>query len=452
MEELRDKNARLEEVAVRDGLTGLYNHAYFQDQVESELKRSSRHGHEFGLVFIDVDRFKQVNDSLGHPVGDVVLKRIAALLQGKAEGDFRLRDHDVAARYGGDEFVLIMPETPKAATATKAEQLRAAFTEQAFDGVPDHLRPSLSIGVAAYPTDAETRESLIEAADAALYAAKRMGRNRVMSYEPPAAGEVDAREANARTRDHALALEESIAARAFRFVYQPIVDGHRNAIIGYEALSRGPEGGEFERPDKLFKIAYDADLVLKLERLCRKKALEAAAHMPKDRNLFLNIEPDAVNEPQLRDITLATLMTDGALTPENIVLEITERTAIIDFTAFRQTLEYLRALGFSVAVDDAGAGYGSLQCLAEVRPEWVKIDISLVRSCDTDKVRRQLIGSLVAFADGIGVKLVAEGIETKGELYTLRELGIEYGQGFLFTQPVPPFPDESDYDIEGLLE
>ena len=127
-------------------------------------------------------------------------------------------------------------------------------------------------------------------------------------------------------------------------------------------------------------------------------------------------------------------------------MEITERSAIIDFTAFRATLEYLRVLGFACAVDDAGAGYGSLQCLAEVKPEWLKIDMSLVRGCDTDIVRAQLISSLCTFASTVDVKLVAEGIETVGELAKLRELSVQYGQGFLFTKPVEPFPDEAEYE------
>jgi EAL domain-containing protein (putative c-di-GMP-specific phosphodiesterase class I) len=138
------------------------------------------------------------------------------------------------------------------------------------------------------------------------------------------------------------------------------------------------------------------------------------------------------------------LLADAAITPDRIVLEITERTAIVDFGSFRATLEYLRALGFAVAVDDAGAGYGSLQCLAEVKPEWLKIDISLVRGVDTDDVRRQLMSSMVTFAKRVGVKLVAEGIETKEELDVLMAIGVAYGQGFYFTKPVLPFPEDAD--------
>jgi len=251
----------------------------------------------------------------------------------------------------------------------------------------------------------------------------------------------EARDAEDRTRR----LREIIDDEAVTTLVHPLFDLSDMSVIGYEALSRGPADSEFERPDKLFRVAYDSDLVLRLERLCRKKALEAARALPEDRMLFLNIEPEAVADPELREVLTSSLLSQADITPDRIVLEITERSAITDFTTFRGTLEYLRALGFRCAVDDAGAGYGSLQCLAEVKPEWLKIDLSLVRGCDSDPVRAQLIASLVTFAKTVDVRLVAEGIETAEELRCLREIGVGYGQGFLFTVPVAPFPDESEY-------
>jgi EAL domain-containing protein (putative c-di-GMP-specific phosphodiesterase class I) len=238
-------------------------------------------------------------------------------------------------------------------------------------------------------------------------------------------------------------LREILAGEQITTLMHPVFELEPMDVIGYEALSRGPEGSEFERPDKLFAIAYDADLVMRLERICRKRALARAADMPADRLLFLNIEPEAVCDPQLRDAVTSSMITEAEVEPSRIVLELTERAAIHDFGSFRSTLEYVRALGFGVAVDDAGAGYGSLQCLAEVRPEWLKIDMSLVRDCDTDDVRASLIESLVSFARRVGGNLVAEGIETVGELETLRDLGVRYGQGFLLAAPSPDFPDDA---------
>ncbi|GAV32236.1 uncharacterized protein Mb1389c [Coriobacteriaceae bacterium EMTCatB1] len=258
-----------------------------------------------------------------------------------------------------------------------------------------------------------------------------------------ALAQADAREAQ-DAEERGRRLKEIIDTGAVRTLVHPLVRLDDLSVKGYEALSRGPEATEFERPDKLFKAAYDSDMVVRLERLCRKRALEAAKGLPQGRLMFINVEPEAVADPELREVVFASLLAEAGLKPEHIVLEITERTAISDFCAFRSTIEYLRMLGFSIAIDDAGAGYGSLQCLAEVRPEWVKIDMSLVRGVDSDDVRRQLIESMHSFAEKVGVNLVAEGIETEEELAVLRDIGVEYGQGFLFGRPADPFPADDE--------
>lgn len=397
---------------------------------------------EVSLLCLNVVKYSRIEEIYGWKVFDDVMREVAHTLESITGS--QLRDADLLAELmiAGNSFVIVLSpprNTLKIDTAHLAALARRVEA-QVSEALEREIAPELFrkfgcyVGSATVMVDEKLRlERLVyDGLDRAL------------------AESVSRESADAKNRQRRLA--EIIELEQVHTVVHPLFRLDDLSIIGYEALSRGPEGGEFERPDKLFKVAYDGDLVLKLERLCRKKALEAATRMPADRLLFVNIEPDAVNDPQLRDITFSTLVADSTLSPENVVLEITERTAIIDFVAFRQTLEYLRTLGFAVAVDDAGAGYGSLQCLAEVHPEWVKVDISLVRSCDSDRVRQQLIGSLVDFARGIGVKLVAEGIETKAELHSLRAIGVEYGQGFLFTKPVPPFPDESTYDLEGLLE
>ena len=370
------------------------------------------------------------------------MRQVAATLE-SITGTY-LRDSDIVAELmiAGNSFVVVL-SPPRNALMIEREQLDALahrVETQMSEELEGQMTPEVFNKFGCYVGSTTIRSDENIRLERLVYDGLDEAMTESLSHET----------ADAKARQRRLA--EIIEREQIHTLVHPIFRLDGLSIIGYEALSRGPSGGEFERPDKLFKIAYDADLVFRLERLCRRKALEAAAQMPEDRILFLNIEPDSVNDSELRDIMLSTLLTDVGLTPERVVLELTERTAILDFPAFRQTLEYLRAIGFAVAVDDAGAGYGSLQCLAEVRPEWVKIDISLVRSCDTDKIRRQLIGGLADFAKEIGVKLVAEGIETKNELATLREIGVEYGQGFLFTHPVPPFPNEAEYGIEGLLE
>jgi EAL domain-containing protein (putative c-di-GMP-specific phosphodiesterase class I) len=163
--------------------------------------------------------------------------------------------------------------------------------------------------------------------------------------------------------------------------------------------------------------------------------------MSPERKLFLNVEPDSVNDPDLRQIAASTFLLDSKLIPNQIVLEITERSAIIDFPAFRSILEYFRALGFKIAIDDAGAGYATLQSLIELKPDYLKIDMSLIRDIDTDHVKQQLVKALQRFGRETGVSVIAEGIETKSELRTLLEMDIDLGQGFVFAYPSEPFPE-----------
>ncbi len=391
---------------------------------------------EVSLLAVNIVRYSKIEEIYGWKVFDDVMRDVARTLEGIAGSV--LRDSDMIAELmiSGNAFVVVLsPPRNSVKIDPDARQLIVQKVERTI------------------------REQLIERVDPSLF--RKFGcyvGGSTVIFEPHMrlerivyeglehaladSGSREAIDAEKRMR----VLREIIQDGAVRTLVHAVFDLSTMVPVGYEALSRGPESSEFERPDKLFKVAYDNDLVLRLERLCRKKAIEAAANLPADRILFLNVEPDAVADPDLREVLTTTLLAQSDITPDRVVLEITERSAITDFTMFRSTLEYLRALGFHVAVDDAGAGYGSLQCLAEVRPDWLKIDMSLVRDCDADEVRASLIASLVVFAGRLGVKLVAEGIETEAELRCLRDLGVGYGQGFLFTLPVEPFPDEADYE------
>jgi EAL domain-containing protein (putative c-di-GMP-specific phosphodiesterase class I)/GGDEF domain-containing protein len=389
---------------------------------------------EVSLLCLNVVRYSKIEEIYGWKVFDDVMREVSSALEG-ITGQY-LRDSDIIAELmvSGNSFVIVL-SPPRNSMRIEVDALRS-LARRVEERVREELGTSMS--------PALFRKFGCYVGSSTIKADPRMRLERLVHEGLEAAlNESSTREAR-DAADRKLRLAEIIDKGEVRTLVHPVLKLDDMSVIGYEALSRGPEGGEFERPDKLFKVAYDADLVLRLERLCRRQAIRAAADLPEGRLLFMNIEPEAIGDPELRDVMFTALLSDAAITPDRIVLEITERTAITDFPSFRSTLEYLRALGFSVAVDDAGAGYGSLQVLAEVRPEWLKIDISLIRGVDADEVRRQLVSILVLFAKRMGVRLIAEGIETQQELETLKELGVGYGQGFLFTEPVPPFPpDES---------
>jgi EAL domain-containing protein (putative c-di-GMP-specific phosphodiesterase class I)/GGDEF domain-containing protein len=387
---------------------------------------------EVSVLCLNVVRYSKIEEIYGWKVFDDVMRQVSRALEG-ITGQY-LRDSDIVAELmvSGNAFVIVLSPPRNSmrievdALQTLARRVEERVREELGTSMPPALYRKFGCYVGSSTIKAEPRMRLERLVHEGLEAALNESSTR------------EARDAAERK----LRLAEIIDKGQVHTLVHPVLKLDDMSVIGYEALSRGPEGGEFERPDKLFKVAYDADLVLRLERLCRRQAIRAAADLPEGRLLFMNIEPEAIGDPELRDVMFTALLADAAITPDRIVLEITERTAITDFPSFRSTLEYLRALGFSVAVDDAGAGYGSLQVLAEVRPEWLKIDISLVRGVDADDVRRQLVSILVLFAQRMGVHLIAEGIETPQELETIRELGVGYGQGFLFTEPVPPFPQD----------
>lgn len=412
-----------------DPVTGLPTTPLLFPRIKALLEERG----EVTVLCVNVVRYSRIEEIYGWQVFDEVMRHVADVLDEIAGAS--LRDSDMVAELmnSGNAFVIVL--SPPRTTACIDPSARVAVARRVERELKERLasriEPALYhkfgcyVGAATACQDSAMRlERLIYDA---LERALEESHTRVVA---------DAAERAAR-------LREIVIAERIRTLIHPVFELETMRVVGYEALSRGPEGSEFEYPDKLFAVAYDADLVMRLERVCRKKAFEAVAPMARGRLLFLNVEPDSVGDPQLRDALSTEVLTDAAIDPSMVVLELTERAAIADFAQFRATLDYVRALGFGVAVDDAGAGYGSLQCLAEVQPEWLKVDISLVRGCDTDGVRATLIESLVAFADRVGAKLIAEGIETESELATLREIGVKYGQGYLLSTPSPEvLPDE----------
>lgn len=413
-----------------DPVTGLPTTPLLFPRIESLLEERG----EISLLCLNIVKYSKIEEIFGSEVFDSVMREVAAALE-RITGS-EMRDSDMVAELmiAGNAFVVLLapPRTTETMNADALERLAQRVEAR----VREDLEAVLDSGVFS------KFGCFVGAAIAQRDPGVRLERL-VHNALETALAQSDSREITEAQARRAR-LEEIISQGSIHTLVHPIFRLDDLSIIGYEALSRGPEGGEFEHPDKLFRIAYDADLVVRLERLCRLRAFEAAPGLPEGRLLFINIEPDAVADPDLRDIMFTTLYIGSGVNPESVVFEITERSAITDFAAFRSTLEYLRTLGFRVAVDDGGAGYASLQSLAEVRPEWLKIDMSLIAEIDTDEIRRILVTSMVMLSERLGVSLVAEGIERVEQLETLRNLGVEYGQGFLFCEPLPPYPADED--------
>jgi EAL domain-containing protein (putative c-di-GMP-specific phosphodiesterase class I) len=413
-----------------DPVTGLPTTPLLFPRISSLLEDRG----EVSLLCVNVVRYSRIEEIYGWKVFDGVMRQVAEVLD-QITGE-TLRDSDVIAELmnSGNAFVVVLspPRMTACIDPSSRDEIARRVESRLREELALRFEPALFkkfgcyVGASTICRDEEVRlERLVFEG---LQEALADSHNRVSE--------------DASQRE--TALRAILQAEEIHTLMHPIFDLSSMEPVGYEALSRGPEGSEFEHPDKLFSVAYGADLVTRLERVCRKRALEMAVGMPEGRLLFLNIEPGAVSDPRLRDAVTLAMMAENPLAPGSVVLEITEREAIADFAAFRATLDYVRALGFSVAVDDAGSGFGSLQCLAEVRPEWLKIDQSLVRGCDSDEVRHTMIESLVTAAARLGSKVIAEGIQTVEELQTLRSVCVGYGQGFLLAMPAPEFPEDED--------
>jgi EAL domain-containing protein (putative c-di-GMP-specific phosphodiesterase class I) len=234
-------------------------------------------------------------------------------------------------------------------------------------------------------------------------------------------------------------LQEVLLADQLSTVFQPILNLRHRVVLGYEALSRGPVGSVYQMPLRLFEMAEEVDLVFELDRKCRRRALASALALPSGAKLFINVYPSAMYDPEFQGAALVRLVESQGLSAKRVVLEITEKSAIENYDLFAEALSDLTRLGFSIAVDDVGAGYSGLEKIAHLNPSYLKFDRELIRDIDSSYIRREMTRALKGFADRIGSTIIAEGIERDLELRTLLELGIEYGQGFLLGRPTVGF-------------
>ncbi len=232
-------------------------------------------------------------------------------------------------------------------------------------------------------------------------------------------------------------LDDLLLGRQLGTAFQPVVDLQKGGTHAFEALARGPVGSPYEDPARLFEDAAAADLVFEVDRHCRRAALDAARALPPPYRLFLNVVPASMYDPDFRGPEVVEMLASLGLAPERIVLEVSEQYAIESYRVFVEALRSFTQLGFSVAVDDIGAGYSGLEKIAQLTPHYLKFDMRLVREIESSQVKREMARALKSFADSMGSKIIAEGIETERERRACIELGIHYGQGFLLGRPAP---------------
>ena len=424
----------MRDMAIRDPLTGLYNHAHFQRTLDQELEKSASNALPFSLVLVDIDDFRPLNDARGHRIGDALLVALAELVLGKSalEGGFRLRTNDQVARYGPDSLALVLPHTPKEGALLKAEALREQIQDHDF-GYLDALDMTVSLGVASVPEDAASRAELIASAEQAVRTAKRCGKNTTVGYSRSL--EVANARENASSIDfrRVVALERVIEQKLFSFVYQPIVESQSHRPIAYEALCR-PHAKEFNGPGALFETAEYIARIQELGRACRTISTEPLHQLPPDNLLFVNLHPRELDR---------SLLHEAALQPwaSRIVLEITETGAIDDYEGARELIAELRSEGFRIALDDLGAGYAGLNSLAQLQPDFVKLDMALIRRIHEKGSTRRLVKHILEYCAAEKIPVISEGVESAEEHDMVQRIGCPYMQGDFIASPGPAFPE-----------
>lgn len=431
---VRDITARktaeqqVEYQAYHDALTGLANRRLFHEHLSLALALAQRRHSFVAVLFLDLDHFKVINDSLGHSVGDELLSHVARRLKGC------VREGDTVARVGGDEFTIVIQDlaSREEAVIVASKVLRAVAEPMEVSG--HRLFVTTSIGITVFPEDGEDAEALLKNADTAMYKAKAQGRN---TYQ------MASRELSRSTQER-MAVENglhlALERGEFTLLYQPQLDIETMAVVGIEALLRWqhPERGVI-LPENFIGAAEDRGLILPIgEWVIREACREARRFRDEGHSFFrvaVNISPRQFRDPGLLSIVQSALAESG-IDPHTLELEITENVAMEDVELTMSTLAEFRASGVTIAIDDFGTGHSSLSYLKRFPIDALKIDKAFVADLPDKFEDAAIVSSVISLANGLGLRVVAEGVETREQLEFLRENGCREVQGFYFSYPV----------------
>jgi diguanylate cyclase (GGDEF)-like protein/PAS domain S-box-containing protein len=416
---------RIAHMARHDALTGLPNRLQLMDNLAAALRHAKAQGTQCAMLLVDLDRFKTINDSLGHVAGDHLLQQVSRSFETV------ISDEMTAGRLGGDEFAIVVPE---AGSREELEQLCLALIS-ALQGPflyrDQRLFVGASVGVAFGPRDGDTVEELVRNADLALYRAKAGSGNDIRFYEPGLHARAEER------RKLELALRSAMDAGEFTLAYQPVVAAQSGEITSCEALLRWnhPELGAVP-PGKFIPIAEETGMLGRIGEWVLRRACKEAACWPEDVGVAVNVSPRQLRDPGFI-VTLVSALTQAGLEPSRLELEVTE-SVFLELTGTTQkVLQQIQSLGVKLAMDDFGTGYSSLGYLRRAEFDTLKIDQSFVQSISAqDPESTAIIRAVVALAGSLGMKTVAEGVATMEQLGIVRALGCDKIQGYIFSRPI----------------
>ena len=418
--------AELERLARHDALTGLAQRSLFTEKVGAALARMRRHGEAFSVLMLDLDRFKTVNDSFGHPAGDALLREIARRLLNTT------REVDCVARFGGDEFAVLQApcKDQKAGAIALADRILAAVTEP-YDFNGRKLILETSIGIALAPQDGDDVDALVKHADLALYRAKTEGRNRYCFFT--AAMDAEARDRRELEDD----MRNALSHHEFELHYQTIVDLESRQYCGAEALVRWrhPQRGVV-LPDRFIPVAEDSGLIVPLGEWILRQACADAVKWPPRFKVAVNLSPAQFKHGDLLAV-LKSALADSGLPPERLELEITETVLLENNAKNLAILRAIKNLGVAIVLDDFGTGYSSMTYLQMFPFDRIKIDQSFIQNMTHHAADAAIVCAVAGLGRNLGIATVAEGVETEEQLIALRAAGCQLAQGYLFSRPVP---------------
>ena len=426
-QEQKEAEAHIQRLAHFDALTGLPNRLLLGDRCQHALHQAQRKRHQVALMFLDLDHFKNINDSLGHRVGDEVLVELATRLQAA------VREQDTVSRLGGDEFILLLPDTDAAGATRVAEKLLQAAL-QPIQLEQHELTVTPSIGIALYPQDGSDLDTLSRRADAAMYRAKEDGRNSYRFFTP----EIQAYSERTLLIDSA--LRRALERQQFELLYQPQIAMASGHTVGVEALLRWnhPELGAIS-PAEFIPVAEGNGLILPIgEWVLRSATAQLAQWIARGMApLTMAVNLSAVqfrhaNLPQL----VSSILAQAGLAPALLELELTEGVAMTHPLSAIAVMNDLHQRGVRMSIDDFGTGYSSLSYLKRFQVYKLKIDQSFVRDITEDPDDKAIVGAIISMAASLGLKTIAEGVETEGQLAFLRARGCDEAQGFYFSPPL----------------
>lgn len=426
--ELKMAEHQLEQMAYFDPLTGLANRTLLEKQLQEAVGNARAHRYQLAVLFIDLDRFKHVNDTYGHAAGDELLKQVSARLRRS------LRDTDMVARMGGDEFTVILGRVDHKPDAVLVASKIIAAVSRPIAIADTEVTVGTSIGLAFFPEHGENVDTLRKNADIAMYQAKDAGRNRYQIFDPAL------QHRDTQYREMVKAIERACKSGEFTLFYQPIIDVATEQPVGGEALVRWPRSdGRPMLPKEFVPVAEEADIMQRIDGLLLEKACESAVlwreRCNPDYSVHVNLSPRLFQSPEIPTLIQDVLQRTG-LPPENLCLEITETAVIADPELARDVLLAITAMGVSVALDDFGSGFSSLTHLTRFPLKKIKIDRSFMHNALTDESTEVVVRSMIDLARNMGIAVVAEGIEELAQHQFLEDLGCQFGQGYFYGEPM----------------